>query len=106
MDLKERASSSLMTMDRGNFSIWIHTAWNRKIIMANVLTMAQLDQHEQQQQQSTGTTRNGEHAFSSMWRRQPMSSLVGERSDTTGEASVAKLVARLSSISRDHPAEG
>lgn len=34
-----------------------------------------------------------------------MPSLVDERSDTTGEASVAKLVAKLNSISRDNPAE-
>lgn len=75
-------------------------------IMVNATTVAQQEQQkQQQQQQSAVTTSNGENAVSSMWRRQPMPSLVDERSDTTGEASVAKLVARLSSISRDNPAE-
>ena len=75
-------------------------------LMVNATGMAQQQQQQSQlSHQSVGTPNKGDGAVSNMWRRQPMPSLVDERSDTTGEASVAKLVAKLNSISRDNPAE-
>jgi hypothetical protein len=68
-------------------------------------TAQQPEQQNQLPYPSAVTPNKGDSAVPSMWRRQPMPSLVDERSDNTGEASVAKLVAKLNSISRDNPAE-
>ena len=69
-----------------------------------------ISQPQQQQRQVVSTTtitsNDGNNNQASLaWRRQSMPSLVDERSDTTGDASVAKLVAKLNSINRDNPAE-
>lgn len=66
--------------------------------MPDSVTMPQ-DHHKRQRIPSNGV------GSPDMWRSQPMPNLVDERSEGTGETSVAKLVARLNRISRDNPAE-